>query len=690
MKWKPWVLALLLVPVMSLQGQITVNTDFTAAELVTDILVNNGCAQTANHTSFTGDTFGFDGIGFFSAANTDFPFEQGIILSTGRAEDAAGGNFTQNTSGIAEWRGDADLSRVTNRQELFNASFLQFDFVPLTNQISFNFIFASEEYFGEFQCNFSDVFAFILTDPSGMSTNLAIVPNTNEPISVTTIRPGVDGVCVARNQDFFAGINNAISDISFHGNTVSLQAVSEVIPGVTYNIKLVIADNLDTELDSAVFLEAGSFNIDVDIGEDRLVSLGNPLCTNEQLELDATSMGAMSYRWFRNGTEILKFRDIPVVTVEESGEYTVEIEFSSICISNGQILVEFVDPPIIADTPTDLVLCETDNNGQELFDLRSNIDLILGDQDNDIYQVTFYRTMEDAVQFENQINAIAYQNEALNETIFARISSGTSCFEIVQFQISLQSLALGNNTLAPSYPLCRDTSQNAIAPFPELATGLSETTNNFTWFLEEAIGENRILGENGSSLIVSQEGTYVVQVENIQFGCSFFFSTQVVPVDPPTLFEIEFLTDLFSNSNDISIVVEGNSEYLFSVDGGPFTEENRFNGLLPGEHVAEVTDIEGCTVQSKTFEIIDYPRFFTPNGDDVNDQWQIVGGSGLDNAQVSIFDRFGKLIRTLTSDESWDGTFNGNSLPASDYWFSIAYERDGIPKVFNAHFALKR
>ncbi len=690
MKLEQWFKVLLIFSVLSLQGQISVNTNFTAAELVTDILVNNGCAQTANHTSSTGDSFGFDGIGFFSAANTDFPFDQGIILSTGRAVDAAGGNIGQNTSGIAEWRGDADLSRVTNRQELFNASFIQFDFVPLTNQISFNFIFASEEYFGDFQCNFSDVFAFILTDPNGISNNLAIVPNTNEPISVTTIRPGVDGLCVARNQGFFAGVNNLVSDISFHGNTISMQAVSEVIPGDTYNIKLVIADNLDTELDSAVFLEAGSFNIDVDIGEDRLVSLGNPLCTNEELELDATSRGAMAYRWFRNGTELTQFRDDPIITVTDSGDYRVEIVFSSICVSNGEISVEYIAPPFIAENPIDIVLCELDNNGRELFDLRTNAAIILGNQDRDIYQVTFYQTMEDAVLFENQINANAYQNEILSETLFARISSGVSCFEIAPFQISLQSLELGTNMLEVSYTLCRDSSQNAIAPLPILATGLSETENNFSWFLGEAIEENRISGENTSSLIVSQVGSYVVQVENIQFGCSFFFSTEVVPVDPPTTFEIEFLTDLFSNSNDIAIIVEGNSNYLFSVDGSPFSEENRFNALLPGEHLAQVTDIQGCTIQSKTFEIIDYPRFFTPNGDDINDQWRIVGGSGLDNAQVSIFDRFGKLIRTLAADEPWDGTFNGSSLPASDYWFSIAYERDGVPKVFNAHFALKR
>jgi valyl-tRNA synthetase len=38
----------------------------------------------------------------------------------------------------------------------------------------------------------------------------------------------------------------------------------------------------------------------------------------------------------------------------------------------------------------------------------------------------------------------------------------------------------------------------------------------------------------------------------------------------------------------------------------------------------------------------------------------------------------------------WDGTFNGEALPSTDYWFTVEYEENGESKIFKAHFSLKR
>ncbi|MGS0524741.1 choice-of-anchor L domain-containing protein [Zobellia nedashkovskayae] len=158
--------------------------------------------------------------------------------------------------GVDQWLGDADLKSITGSDLLFNASYIQFDFVPQTNSISFNFLFASEEYQENYQCTFGDVFAFILTDSNGVSTNLAIIPNNKLPVSVTSIRPGVTGECDRRNLSYFDKINGADSAISFHGQTVSMTAESLVVPGDSYTIKLVIADNRDSQVDSAVFFRS--------------------------------------------------------------------------------------------------------------------------------------------------------------------------------------------------------------------------------------------------------------------------------------------------------------------------------------------------------------------------------------------------------------------------------------------------
>ena len=88
-------------------------------------------------------------------------------------------------------------------------------------------------------------------------------------------------------------------------------------------------------------------------------------------------------------------------------------------------------------------------------------------------------------------------------------------------------------------------------------------------------------------------------------------------------------------------------------------------------------------------QIIDYPHFFTPNGDGYNDTWNIVG---LDaSAKIFIFDRYGKLLKQISPiGNGWDGTFNGHLLPSTDYWFLVEYDEQNTAKQFRAHFAMKR
>jgi gliding motility-associated-like protein len=88
--------------------------------------------------------------------------------------------------------------------------------------------------------------------------------------------------------------------------------------------------------------------------------------------------------------------------------------------------------------------------------------------------------------------------------------------------------------------------------------------------------------------------------------------------------------------------------------------------------------------------VIDYPKYFTPNGDGINDTWNIKGLNQPD-AKIFIFDRYGKLIKQLNTTElGWDGTFIGTQSPSTDYWFTLDYKENGEQKQFKAHFSLKR
>mgnify|MGYP007000140104 len=115
---------------------------------------------------------------------------------------------------------DNDLSALIG-EETFNASTIEFDFIPISNNLSFRFIMASEEYDqGLYECEYSDVFAFLLTDSEGNTTNLAVIPDTDIPIAITNIHPAND-VCDAVNEEYFHGhtpVNQP--DIGYDGRTI--------------------------------------------------------------------------------------------------------------------------------------------------------------------------------------------------------------------------------------------------------------------------------------------------------------------------------------------------------------------------------------------------------------------------------------------------------------------------------------
>ena len=120
---------------------------------------------------------------------------------------------------------------------------------------------------------------------------------------------------------------------------------------------------------------------------------------------------------------------------------------------------------------------------------------------------------------------------------------------------------------------------------------------------------------------------------------------------------------------------------------------NIFTNVNPGSHIVKVTDCNGCSNLSTTISVIGYPTYFTPNGDGFNDFWNIIGLESQPSSKIYIFDRYGKLLKQISSKSlGWDGTYNGALLPASDYWFTIEYIEPLTTdlKVFKSHFSLKR
>ena len=350
-------------------AQITVDTSLSTQELVQDILINGTCAETSNFISSTGTDFGFEsGIAFFDASGTDFPFASGVVLTSGDANGVPGPNTsTESTGG---WQGDTDLEDFTNINpgNSFDASSIQFDFVPLTEQLSFDFIMASEEYNQNFECQFTDAFAFILTDQTtGTSVNLAVIPGTNTPIEVTNIRPEVAGNCAAINEEFFGQYNFApfndenMAAINMNGQTVELTAISDVIIGNPYTIKLVVADDTDNLFNMSVFIEQSSFNIgSTDLGANLLVLSGNAPCDGDTVTLDATDPEATSYAWFLDGV-VIPGETGPTLDVAVPGTYSVDVTLADLpdCVVQDEIVVQFITNDTV-NLGEDITSCEGD------------------------------------------------------------------------------------------------------------------------------------------------------------------------------------------------------------------------------------------------------------------------------------------------------------------------------------------
>jgi gliding motility-associated-like protein len=170
-------------------------------------------------------------------------------------------------------------------------------------------------------------------------------------------------------------------------------------------------------------------------------------------------------------------------------------------------------------------------------------------------------------------------------------------------------------------------------------------------------------------------------------SCSSTKSFVVKKSNKATINTIE-TKDWTDNDNVITVFATGNGEYEYSIDGVNYQTSNQFTGLNSDKYTVLVRDKNGCGTATNEVYLLMFPRFFTPNGDGYNDTWKIKFSDIEAGMTVKIFDRYGKIIKVLsTNTDSWDGTYNGTELSATDYWFVVT-RANGIE--YKGHFSLKR
>lgn len=317
----------------------------------------------------------------------------------------------------------------------------------------------------------------------------------------------------------------------------------------------------------------------------------------------------------------------------------------------------------------DLEFCDDDNDGFLSVNVLLNEAAALGALNTLNHTVQFYPSFGDA---QDQMNEITGSITAWNGTeIFTLVTETTlGCTSIGSFIITVNPLPYPPTE--SHYVLCD------IFVTVDAATGASDET--YLWST----------GETTSSIDITAPGNYNVIITNA-LGCAS--PTAQFSVTQSSSPEIDFITKVdFGNPNSITVEVNGTGDYLYVLNNGAAQRSNIFLDVRRGYHDIVVIDINGCDpTPPQRVLIIDYPRFFTPNGDNFNDVWQIDYIETFGTACVSIFDRFGKLIKTLNKNSNgWDGTYTDRPMPSSDYWFLVEIKDDRGDYDIKGHFSLKR
>ncbi|MBO6607165.1 T9SS type B sorting domain-containing protein [Psychroserpens sp.] len=322
--------------------------------------------------------------------------------------------------------------------------------------------------------------------------------------------------------------------------------------------------------------------------------------------------------------------------------------------------------------------CDYDGNedGFTSFNLNDATDTVLFGLPPNL-NVTYYETYENALLEDSPLGLTFTNTIPYNQTIYARVENVNDCYGVSEIQLTVFEL--------PNIEI-QETLYYCLNSFPETITltgGLIDDIPN-NYYYEWSTGEDEF------EIEVNEPGTYTVRVTSTD-GCFKDRTITVLPSDIATITDIE-VTDATEN-NTITVFVTGEGVYEYALDdiNGPYQESNVFEDVTFGFHTIYVRDIENnCGIVDELVSVIGFPKFFTPNGDEYNQYWQVKGISSdfQPNSQILIFDRYGKLLVELDPlGPGWDGTFNGANMPASDYWFVVTLE-DG--RTFQSHFALKR
>lgn len=352
----------------------------SADELVREVLVGGDCFDITNVT-FAGNP---GQIGTFSNGQTNIGFNNGMIMATGDCSVAVGPNGQDNASaGYGNSTPDGDLSQLSGSGSLFDLANIEFDFTPTQTPLTFEYVFASEEYCEYVGSQFNDAFGFFIsgpgiTGPFGGAANIASL-GPGSYVAINNVNHITNSGLYVNNQPGTSGnlcgqqpsTGQAVNEVQFDGFTKKLTAVAPVIPCQTYHIKLKICDVGDGIFDSGVFLKAGSFDGGGNAAAEWLVN-GLPDvnevyegCGTVQLVFDRVGSNfnaplAVQYTITGTATAGADYQPIPLAVVIPAGQDKVTINVPIIVdnLTEGPetIILKLISPCSCLEPTIELII----------------------------------------------------------------------------------------------------------------------------------------------------------------------------------------------------------------------------------------------------------------------------------------------------------------------------------------------